>query len=156
VAEGFMKIVINKCYGGFGLSPRAVKRLAELNGKPCFFFKGFGNSRVAVDGVPENTLFFSAYTVPNPDEVAGVQENWHAMSVAERAKSIARWEAIDLDTRPGDRADPKLIQVVEELGDDASGQYSKLRIVEIPDGTDYEISEYDGMERVEEKHQSWD
>ena len=28
-----MKLVINKCYGGFSLSPVAVKKLAELEGK---------------------------------------------------------------------------------------------------------------------------
>jgi len=33
-----MKIVINKCYGGFGLSPLAIKELAKLNKKKCYFF----------------------------------------------------------------------------------------------------------------------
>lgn len=33
-----MKIVINKCFGGFGLSPSAVKELAKLQGKKCYFF----------------------------------------------------------------------------------------------------------------------
>ena len=34
-----MKVVINKCFGGFGLSPLGKKRLAELQGRKCFFFK---------------------------------------------------------------------------------------------------------------------
>ena len=86
-----MKVVINACFGGFGLSPLAVKRLAELNGRD--------------DG------------------------------------SI--------------RTDPKLIQVVEELGDAANGQCAKLEIVEIPDGTDYEIEEHGGNEHIAEKHRTW-
>jgi hypothetical protein len=28
-------------------------------------------------------------------------------------------------------------------------------VVEIPDGTDYEISEYDGNEHIAEKHRTW-
>ena len=34
-----MKIVINKSYGGFSLSPKAVKWLAEKRGQKCYFFK---------------------------------------------------------------------------------------------------------------------
>lgn len=34
-----MKVVINKCYGGFGLSPKAEKRLGELMGKEIYFYK---------------------------------------------------------------------------------------------------------------------
>lgn len=34
-----MKIVVNKCYGGFGLSPIAIKEYLKLKGKECFFYK---------------------------------------------------------------------------------------------------------------------
>jgi len=33
------KIVINTCFGGFSLSPKAIKRISELKGKECYFFK---------------------------------------------------------------------------------------------------------------------
>ena len=42
---------------------------------------------------------------------------------------------------------PILIQVVEELGDEVNGPYSKLAIVEI-DSNLYRIDEYDGAESV--------
>jgi hypothetical protein len=58
--------------------------------------------------------------------------------------------------RPRDRADANLIQVIEELGVKAAGGFADLKIVEIPDGTNYEIDEYDGMESIHEVHQSWD
>jgi len=45
------------------------------------------------------------------------------------------------------RHDPVLVQVVEELGDKASGEYAKLAIAEV-DGP-YRIDEYDGYESVE-------
>jgi hypothetical protein len=60
------------------------------------------------------------------------------------------WSQYDLK-----RDDPILIQVVKELGKEANGSCAELEIVEIPDGINWEIDEYDGMERVEEAHRSW-
>ena len=54
-----------------------------------------------------------------------------------------------------DRDDPDLVRVVEELEDAASGRYAELRIVEIPDGVEWDIEEYDGLEWVAEKHRTW-
>jgi len=47
-----------------------------------------------------------------------------------------------------DRADPILVQVVEELGGEADTMFSNLQIRELPEGTLYRIDEYDGMETV--------
>jgi len=33
-----MKVAINKCYGGFSLSPLAVQEIAKAKGQPCYFF----------------------------------------------------------------------------------------------------------------------
>ena len=41
------------------------------------------------------------------------------------------------------------------MGEESHGRFSKLRIVEIPDDIDFEIEEYDGMETVSERHQTW-
>lgn len=60
-----------------------------------------------------------------------------------------------LDNRPNKRDDPDLVRTVEELGDAANGTHAKLKIVEVPDGVEWTISEYDGIESVEEKHRSW-
>jgi hypothetical protein len=46
------------------------------------------------------------------------------------------------------RNDPFLAQVVEELGEEANGNFSRLMIREIPEGTRYRIDEYDGLETV--------
>jgi hypothetical protein len=53
------------------------------------------------------------------------------------------WREYDLD-----RADPLLVQVVEELGEEANGLYARLDIMDLPKGTLYRIDEYDGMETV--------
>lgn len=55
-----------------------------------------------------------------------------------------------------ERNDPLLIEIIEKLGDDANGEYSKLKIVEIPDDIKcWEIAEYDGWEYVAECHRKW-
>lgn len=54
-----------------------------------------------------------------------------------------------------DRTNPKLVECVETLGEDANGAAGELEVVEIPDGVDYEISEYDGVETIHERHRSW-
>ena len=53
------------------------------------------------------------------------------------------------------RDDPILIQLFEEMGDAANGFAADMKIVEIPDGVDWEIEEYDGNEWVAEKHRTW-
>lgn len=53
------------------------------------------------------------------------------------------------------RTNPLLIQVVEELGEEASGFCGQLIIIEIPDDVKWQIENYDGMESVHEIHRSW-
>ena len=93
-----MKVVINRCFGGFGLSDAAVEAYFARKGK-----------------------------------------------------------AVDPDFRHRDvpRDDPDLVAVVEELGKKAYGDYAELKVVEVPDGTDWFIDEYDGLEHVAEQHQTW-
>lgn len=61
--------------------------------------------------------------------------------------SVEGWE--DFYYRDIDRADPVLAQVVETLGEKASGDFAKLEIENLPKGTLYRITEYDGYESVE-------
>ncbi len=46
------------------------------------------------------------------------------------------------------RHDPRLVQVVEELGDEANGTFADLQVAEI-EGNRYRIDEYDGNEGVQ-------
>ena len=55
-----------------------------------------------------------------------------------------------------DRANKEIIAAVEAIGLEASAEdYAELKIVEIPDGVDYIIQEYDGVEWIAEKHRVW-
>lgn len=57
----------------------------------------------------------------------------------------------------GDRCDRHLLSIIELLGSEkVSGPFAALKIVEIPDDVVWEITEYDGYERVEEVHRSWE
>jgi hypothetical protein len=91
-----MKVIINTCFGGFGLSLAALSRYNDLANK--------------------NTQYY-----------------------------------FDIE-----RNDPCLVQVVEELGKESYGEYSVLKIVDIPDDISWHIEEYDGIESVHETHRIWD
>ena len=129
-----MKVVINTCFGGFGLSPLAVKRYGELKGIPLYMYAEYGGHlrQVSYDKEPPFVPYY--YTIPN----------------------LTEWQdEYCFHERDIPRDDPILIRVVEELGDKANGEYAKLSIIEIPDEVDWEISEYDGNESIEEVHRSW-
>ena len=53
------------------------------------------------------------------------------------------------------RNDPILVEIVEQLGEAADGDYAELRIIEIPDDVQWTIEEYDGAEWIAEKHRTW-
>ena len=139
-----MKIVINSCFGGFGLSDEAQSLYAKKQGfklyryeQTAYKHEGGKNEYTKIkDG--EAGMFSSTFkndcgdTCENPYEVG---DNWYDRDI--------------------ERTDPVLIEVVDELGDKANGSCAKLEIIEIPDDADWEISEYDGNEHVAEKHRTW-
>lgn len=65
--------------------------------------------------------------------------------------SKAAQEMLGVDTSYPDisRDDPRLVEVVKELGSLASGSFARLHAVYIPDfATDWTIEEYDGFETI--------
>ena len=64
-----------------------------------------------------------------------------------------------LDEPPDDyyipRDDPRLVQTVRDLGKDAYGYLTELKIVAIPDDVDWLIEEFDGCEHIAEKGRTW-
>jgi hypothetical protein len=116
------KVVINTCFGGFGLSDDAVERYAEIKGITLVRIqeeRSFGGASWYIDGIEDDAHYFSSYSIGD------------------------------------DRADPILIQVVEEMGKAANGWAAELTIVDIPDGVEWHIHEYDGSEHVAENHRTW-
>lgn len=137
-----MKVVINKCYGGFGLSREGMMRYAELKGL-TLYPKGDG-------------LYTIYWTVSPKDRVTELSnEAFYALSQAERIEYNHKFSKQTLHAGSIPRNDPALIQVVEELGDKASSRFAKLTVVEIPDDVKWQIEEYDGLEHIAEVHRVW-
>lgn len=129
------KIAYNACYGGFGLSHDAIKRYAELKGVTIY---AFVNEKKADGGIDLHSHRLAT------DEEARKAFMVHYCTTPEFSNDTY-WSSGRMEK---DRSDPNLIQVIEELGDAANGQCAKLRIEEIPAGTQYRIDEYDGNETV--------
>lgn len=133
-----MKIVINTCYGGFGLSPKGERRYLELAGHKSYFYKqskyNWQNGEtefVRVDNIDDapDILFYCTTYDQGP-------------SLPDYPKDI--FYSIDLQ-----RNDPMLIQVVEELGEESFDKYAELSIIEIENGRWFKIDEYDGYESIQ-------
>ena len=158
-----MKVVINKQFGGFSLSALAVKKYAEKKGRECYFFVNPREPKFSLDKfVPvtveeaNKSFIFYAFDVPNPEDFSCPTEKWFELTQEERTRFNELYSGHLLGAgRDVDRADPDLIAVVEELGEAANGSHATLEIFEIPDGTNYQIDEYDGNESIHEVHQSW-
>jgi hypothetical protein len=131
-----MKIVINNCHGGFGLSDEAIERYIELRG--LALFKDFNSTWKTS----------SYYTVPVAEFEEAHQQD---KKIGDYTKSNALcWSQYDIE-----RNDPLLIQVVEEMGENVNTRFSELKVVNIPDDVEWQIEEYDGSEWVAEKHRTW-
>ena len=145
-----MKIVVNRSIADFSLSARAVARLAELNGQKAYFFANGAEITL------EDTDFrnWRAFNTNNPTPCVPLNVLSTLTKEERVALSKARTEET-LERAPKDRTDPKLVQVVEELGSAASGGWAELKVIEIPDGIEWEILSNDGFETVHEKHRSW-
>jgi hypothetical protein len=129
-----MKVVINTCYGGFGISTECAKRYFELKG-------------LTVYEMPSS--FCTQYLLVPLEEFEVQYELDKKNSYYEKSNAMC-FSFYNIE-----RDDPFLIQAVEELGEEASDRYSELRIVEIPDGIDYTIEDYDGKEWIAETHRTW-
>ena len=134
-----VKVVINRCFGGFGLSSQAVEEYLARKGKHVWWFKdsrdkqghlNLRGAKVPTDN-PDGEFISYAYTSPD-----GSDESYFYH-------------------RDIPRDDPDLVAVVEEMGDKANGTYAALAVVEIPDGVEWEIDEYDGSEHIAEQHRTW-
>lgn len=142
-----MKVVINKCFGGFGLSDAAEDALigkcehVELC-EPIEYYGGPGSP------------FYEA----NKDRIS--PDHWREKYERDlHGDGLARFHdgkvIIDNHRDTANRACPALVEVVEQLQSAANGTFAELKVVEIPDDVEYEISEYDGSEHVAEVHRTW-
>ena len=125
-----MKIVINTCYGGFGLSQAALQWLIDN--------KGWTVEDINTEEEWENT---KADIV----NLKTKEREWLGPLTTNRTDDYADSFRIDAD----------VVAVVEALGKTADGKHAELKVVEIPDGIEWDIKEYDGIEWIAENHRTW-
>ena len=115
-----MQLVLNKCYGGFGLSHKAIVRYFELKNweMKMSYWDCESSAQVYIEE------FDKSHIISYENE-----DGYFCSSDIERTDSI-------------------LIQVINELGEEVDDWSSRLMIVEIPDNVEYYISDYDGVESV--------
>lgn len=124
-----MKVVINKCFGGFSISLEAARFMAER-----------GNEQA----IAEVAEYDSKLADPNKQHDLEKKYGVKCFGYGHTGNH-GGYERNNID----------LVSAVEALGDKASGELAELRIVEIPDGVEYEIDDYDGIESIHEQHRSW-
>lgn len=140
------EIVINDEYGGFGLSPLGEKEYLKLKGKKAYFYiqtkYKFEHGKSEYIKLPFNdkklNFMFFTFTKDLGNCVINLPED-------------AEWFC----GRDIKRDDPDLIKIIKKLGKKVGGKFADLKIVEIPDGVDWQVEEYDGNEWISEKHETW-
>lgn len=132
-----MKVVINSCYGGFGLSPKGLKRYLELKGEQAYFY------------IQTSYDFQGQVTFERVDDIENINTLFFWCTTRNHGKVIDGYPTECFHSGDVERNDPMLVQVVEELGEEASGQYSRLTVVEVENGRWFKINEYDGLESIQ-------
>lgn len=121
------KVVVNNCYGGFGLSNDAIKRYAEIKG-------------IELVWIPETQYGKESWEYHSA--------HWERVGIEDADERYFSHHDISRD-------DPALVQTVEEMGAAANGDYADLRIADVPDDVKWFVDDYDGIETVCEEHRTW-
>lgn len=138
------KVILNKSFGGFDVSDEGYRLYAKKKGLELFTYKlnlskdfGFGEYQK----VDSSDSIFVLYTTKDLGDV-------YTSDDVIKNRLYLNEEL---------REDETLIEVVEELGEKASGKFGKLIIVEIPDDVaeDYVIDYYDGIETLHQRVEEW-
>lgn len=150
-----MKIVVNKCYGCFGISLEALTELVNRNAnciESCTPKKYYG-------GENENYSHKKDWEQRWDDDFSEYEDIGDGFKADKRRQNSVYKDGLlymlndcsDNSTR----TDKDLVEVVELMGEKANGSLSKLQVVEIPDGVNWEIDEYEGVESIHEVHHGW-
>ena len=149
-----MKVAVNKCYGGFGISNIALKELVirKANCIKVFTPKSYHGGENKNKNIREEWKRrwkeeFAEYI----DIGDGFMAHNCGFNLYRDGLIYKLNDRSDIEVR----TDKDLIEVIEKLGDRASDRFANIEITEIPDGVIFEIEEHDGMESVHEKHRSW-
>ena len=119
-----MKIILNKWYGGFDVSKEAYMLYAKKKGLTLYLYtSNFGGSKKCIYKKTNDEILFKNYFTKDLGDNIEI--------------SNADYKKYCLYLDDTYRKDTTLIEVVEELGDKASGRFGNLKVVEIPDNSFY-------------------
>jgi hypothetical protein len=140
-----MKIVLNNCYGGFNLSYEAMALYLYAKGETAYFYKDVSSYK--------DYTKIDKYERISLAQIQNQQShnilNFVYCTTKDQGEYLDHFPEDVVNDRDIERTDPILISVVETMGSEAaSGRFAKLYIEEIPNGTQYKIDEYDGIEEL--------
>ena len=144
------KVVINKRFGGFGISPEALYELIKMKSKcvkktPVKKYYGGKDgdwqARYKKDIETRCHKFKDGFLIY--DMLGVLYKNDYAYHLMYQYEKIFRTNS-------------DLIAVVEQMKEKANGCGAKLKVVKIPNGVDFTIEEYNGREHVAEEHRTWE
>ena len=136
-----MKVILNKCYGGFEVSDKGYKLYAEKKNLPiCAYKEDYHSGHYKkINGAITDNFGVTYFTKDFGDCFIPAEEDWK----------------YHLYLSNEDREDSTLIEVVEELGKEASGRNGNLIVIDVPDGMKYVIDDYDVIETLHEEVPVW-
>lgn len=137
-----MKIVLNGCYGGFDLSYEAMVLYLHAKNREAIFY-----ADISTYNDYKKVHRYQRVTLP---EIKKLSNSLYIYCTTEdQGEYIEHFPEGVINFRDIDRTDPILVSVVETMGSEvASGRFASLYIEEIPNGTQYKIDTYDGIEEL--------
>lgn len=155
-----MKFVINTCAGGFGLSIDAIVFLMEKNSELVIslpFAEQNFDARLLNNSTEFNFLGKPGLYGAQYSTVYDTKDGGTVNFIGISEELVDKLGVMTCDLRF--RSHPDLIEVVETLGDKASGFLSKLKVVEINDPKltidDVYLQENLGSESIHEVSRVW-
>lgn len=157
-----MKVVINKKYYGITFSAKAIKKLVDINSSLVQKM----NSKTFWGTEDDGSIVLPSIDWVSDLERSLVPKEGGMYSRMYQVLIVGDdWYSIRVDAHD-DRTHPDLIWLVETLGKEVNTEsifskgsefdpYQELKIVEIPDDVDWEISG-DFGEIIQEKHRIWE
>lgn len=139
-----MKIILNGCYGGFGLSYEAMFLYWHARCRDLYFYRDIS----VYDGYSK----IHKYERISLSDIQRSRNTWTGFiycTTEDQGEYLDHFPEDVVNDRDIERTDPILISIVETIGPKAaSGRFASLYIEEIPSGTLYKIDEYDGLESL--------
>lgn len=148
------KVIINKCFGGYGFDPFTVQKYADEKGVKLYWYKQAFNTYRS--NLKEDMIKIPFEIIAKDD---GLRMGYVALTKDMGDTYIRDWQdenvcadEFDINNDDASRTDPVLIDVIEKYGDaNVHGGHAPT-VVEVPDGVEWMIEEYDGFETLHEKH----